>query len=149
MPSIFKLWLNVKREFQNFYGVKTGGMAAMLRQLGIALEGRHHSGIDDCRNTARICQRMLSDGWVPGDASKRAPSCAAKLLHMRKNPMGGGDNGGSRPCRLIGHEGQHSWKECPNNPKSKSYQGTHYSTLRLASEVAAETKTAGENQTRG
>uniref|UniRef100_A0A7S4KAW0 Exonuclease domain-containing protein n=2 Tax=Odontella aurita TaxID=265563 RepID=A0A7S4KAW0_9STRA len=41
-------------------------MAGMLRELGMELRGRHHSGIDDCRNIARICERMLKDGWVPG-----------------------------------------------------------------------------------
>ena len=33
--------------------------------LGLALEGRHHSGIDDSRNIARILQRMIADGYVP------------------------------------------------------------------------------------
>lgn len=34
-------------------------MAAMLRELGLPLEGRHHSGIDDSRNIARIFQTLL------------------------------------------------------------------------------------------
>lgn len=72
VPSIFESWINVKHEFQGLYGKKAGGMNGMLRTLGMDLEGRHHSGIDDCRNIARICQRMLEDGWVPGGAAKRA-----------------------------------------------------------------------------
>ena len=31
-------------------------------------------------------------------------------------------------CRLIGHN--HNWKNCPNNPASKNYNGTHYSKIR-------------------
>ena len=31
-------------------------------------------------------------------------------------------------CRLIGHN--HTWKNCPNNPASKNYNGTHYSKIR-------------------
>ena len=31
-------------------------------------------------------------------------------------------------CRLIGHN--HLWKNCPNNPTSKNYNGTHYSRIR-------------------
>mmetsp|Transcript_36773 Transcript_36773/g.77585 ORF Transcript_36773/g.77585 Transcript_36773/m.77585 type:complete len:240 (+) Transcript_36773:251-970(+) len=66
-PSIFRRWLNIKREYQNFYETKKPkGMVGMLRGLNMELEGRHHSGIDDCRNIGRICQRMLRDGWVPG-----------------------------------------------------------------------------------
>jgi len=29
-------------------------MAGMLNILGMKLDGRHHSGIDDCRNIAKI-----------------------------------------------------------------------------------------------
>ena len=31
-------------------------------------------------------------------------------------------------CRLIGHN--HLWKNCPNNPVSKNYNGIHYSKIR-------------------
>jgi len=34
------------------------GMAGMLSSLGLTLEGRHHSGIDDCRNIARIAKEL-------------------------------------------------------------------------------------------
>jgi len=37
-------------------------MASMLEILKIPLDGRHHSGIDDCRNIAKISQRMVKDG---------------------------------------------------------------------------------------
>ena len=59
-------------------------MPAMLRHLNLRLEGRHHSGIgmlhmkeiefngthfasvsDDCKNIARIMQRMIADGYKP------------------------------------------------------------------------------------
>ena len=40
------------------------GMAQMLAELDLELEGHHHSGIDDCRNLARIVARMASDGCV-------------------------------------------------------------------------------------
>ena len=35
-----------------------------LNILDLELEGRHHSGIDDCKNIARICTKMLEDGWI-------------------------------------------------------------------------------------
>ena len=37
----------------------------MLTTLKMDLEGRHHSGIDDCKNIGRIATRMLEDGWRP------------------------------------------------------------------------------------
>lgn len=37
-------------------------MVGMLEYLGIKLEGRHHSGIDDTKNIAKILLRIISDG---------------------------------------------------------------------------------------
>lgn len=36
----------------------------MLTVLNMDLIGKHHSGIDDCRNICRIVQRMIQDGCV-------------------------------------------------------------------------------------
>jgi len=36
----------------------------MLRDLGIELVGKHHSGIDDARNIARIVTKLLEGGAV-------------------------------------------------------------------------------------
>lgn len=71
-PAAFTQWINIKTAFKSFYGVKAGGMTHMLALLEMELEGRHHSGIDDCRNIARICARMLEDRWdpVPTSATK-------------------------------------------------------------------------------
>jgi len=65
IPSHFNKWINVKKEFSKLYETKSYGMKFMLNILGLELEGRHHSGIDDCKNIARICTQMLNDGWVP------------------------------------------------------------------------------------
>lgn len=45
--------------------MKAYGMTGMLERLGMEVKGRHHSGIDDSRNIARILRRVVSDGWVP------------------------------------------------------------------------------------
>jgi hypothetical protein len=37
-------------------------MADMLEQTRLGLEGRHHSGIDDCRNIARLVQHLAARG---------------------------------------------------------------------------------------
>ena len=65
VPPHFKKWINVKKEFSKLYNKKAYGMTGMLNILDLELEGRHHSGIDDCKNIARICTQMLNDGWVP------------------------------------------------------------------------------------
>lgn len=63
IPSLYKHFINIKKEASEFYKVKSLGMDGLLNWLKMDLLGRHHSGIDDCRNIARIFQRMLSDGY--------------------------------------------------------------------------------------
>ena len=65
VQGYMKNWLNIKREFQRYYGKKAGGMVGMLNLLELELQGRHHSGIDDSLNIARICSKMIQDGWIP------------------------------------------------------------------------------------
>jgi ERI1 exoribonuclease 3 len=67
-PSHFDSWINVKRVFAKQHGLpprKTRGMASMLKKCNLELEGRHHSGIDDCKNILRIVQTMQDAGWQP------------------------------------------------------------------------------------
>lgn len=63
--ALFKRWINIKRSFHNVYGGKRrpGGLISMLKALGITHQGRHHSGIDDCRNLLCIVEKMRKDGW--------------------------------------------------------------------------------------
>ncbi|GBE78213.1 exonuclease [Sparassis crispa] len=69
----YNRWINVKKAFRKYYGMKhpPGGMLQMLQKLDLELEGRHHSGIDDCRNILRIVRKMRMDGWRPaGDLTR-------------------------------------------------------------------------------
>jgi len=61
-PTFYRRWVNVQRPFKEQYTGFRGGMARMLKHLRIPLVGRHHSGIDDCRNTAKILLSLLQDG---------------------------------------------------------------------------------------
>lgn len=63
IPSHFKRWINIKKESQKLYGQKAKGMVSALNFLGLEMEGRHHSGIDDSKNIARMCVKMIEDGW--------------------------------------------------------------------------------------
>ena len=55
-------FVNIKKEFETFYGKFVGGMYNMLKALNMTLDGRHHSGIDDTRNITKILVKMLTDG---------------------------------------------------------------------------------------
>lgn len=69
VPGYFSKWINVKQAFESFYQPRrrVKGMMDLLAYLNIKPQGRHHSGIDDSRNIAAICQRMLHDGCVFAD----------------------------------------------------------------------------------
>lgn len=71
-PKYFDEWINVKEVFSKFYSMKrqVSGMAAMLKYLKMDLLGRHHSGIDDCRNIARIIQHIVKEGCVMKNTGK-------------------------------------------------------------------------------
>ena len=72
LPLYFNEWINIKIAFSKLYpGLKSGGMDKMLSSLHMELIGRHHSGIADSRNIARIALRMLSDGWSASVTSWR------------------------------------------------------------------------------
>ena len=71
-PVFAERWINVKDVFMEVFELRTKrglGMVRMLNMLGLRLVGRHHSGIDDCRNIARIVQRMIQAGWTPTSES--------------------------------------------------------------------------------
>lgn len=62
VPAPFQTWLNIKRLFSEVTGEKATGMEGMLEVLHLELEGRHHCGLDDCKNIARILEELLKRG---------------------------------------------------------------------------------------
>ncbi|KPA79106.1 putative phosphotransferase [Leptomonas pyrrhocoris] len=76
VPASFQRWCNLKKLMGQLNlapssgggGRKNGGapsgMPEMLRLLGLPLQGRHHSGIDDCRNIASVLCELLKRGYV-------------------------------------------------------------------------------------
>lgn len=86
VPAAFRSWINIKRHFAPARGeTKAPGMAGMLRELDLTLEGRHHRGIDDCRNIARIAQNLVANGATLNITShlpvSRYPAIRLKLRH--------------------------------------------------------------------
>ncbi|XP_071300216.1 ERI1 exoribonuclease 2 [Agelaius tricolor] len=63
-PDILNAWIDLKATYRAFYNRKPKGLNGALQDLGIAFEGREHSGLDDSRNTARLAWRLICDGCV-------------------------------------------------------------------------------------
>mmetsp|Transcript_21982 Transcript_21982/g.54772 ORF Transcript_21982/g.54772 Transcript_21982/m.54772 type:complete len:260 (-) Transcript_21982:94-873(-) len=61
IPPVLRQYCNIKRPFEQLFGWK-GGMVDMLQHLQLPLLGRHHLGIDDARNIARITARLIELG---------------------------------------------------------------------------------------
>lgn len=60
-PQYLKV-INLKHAFVDLYPKKRMGMTGMLEFCGLTLEGRHHSGIDDCNNIVKLFQHLTSKG---------------------------------------------------------------------------------------
>jgi len=63
-PKGFTSWCNIKNLFFEHTGRRVKGMENMLAKCNLELIGRHHSGIDDCRNIARILVYLIQIGAV-------------------------------------------------------------------------------------
>ncbi len=75
MRPIYGEWLNIKEMFRRVLLRRKGpGMMRMMRELGLEPQGRHHSGIDDTRNIARILTHLLTRGatFAPTRQLKRS-----------------------------------------------------------------------------
>lgn len=59
VPPYFKKWVNIKKAFTNITSIRARDMVHMLDKLGLTLDGRHHSGIDDSKNIAKILIELL------------------------------------------------------------------------------------------
>ena len=61
----FNRWINIKKSFYKATGRGVrAGMMGMLKDLNIQHTGRHHSGIDDCKNIAKIVKALAERGYV-------------------------------------------------------------------------------------
>lgn len=82
LPAYYLEWHDLKDSFRAHYRTHTRSFLGMLRHMDMELEGRHHSGIDDARNMARMVVRLLEEGYFfprRGDTtSVRAARAAAQ-----------------------------------------------------------------------
>lgn len=61
--NCYKKYVNIRDDFNTFYDKNAGSMVNMLTKLKLKLIGKHHSGIDDCRNISQIVIKMIQDGF--------------------------------------------------------------------------------------
>jgi inhibitor of KinA sporulation pathway (predicted exonuclease) len=93
VPERYRRWINIKDEFESFYRRRAGGLQGMLSAVGLEFEGRPHSGIDDCVNTARVWRQMCRNGYDPTTAT------------VKWAPRQGGGQGGGRSGNGVGSKG--------------------------------------------
>lgn len=58
-PASFEAHVNLKQEYARVFRTKVSGMARALEHAGLPLDGRHHRGIDDARNIAKLANLVL------------------------------------------------------------------------------------------
>lgn len=63
-PKYAVKWIDIRKLFASFYGMKSGNLSTMLARLGLQFEGRQHCGLDDSRNIVRVTTQMIKDGCV-------------------------------------------------------------------------------------
>lgn len=65
LQPYLKKFINIKDIWcHTLFKSKATGMAGMLESLELALDGTHHSGIDDSKNIAKIAFELVNRGGV-------------------------------------------------------------------------------------
>jgi len=67
MLTFHRQWGNLKSWYLKTIPQRKriNGIKDMLQSLEMKLEGRHHNGIDDCKNMAKICGHLLGRSFKP------------------------------------------------------------------------------------
>jgi inhibitor of KinA sporulation pathway (predicted exonuclease) len=61
-PRWARKWIDVRKLFSNYLGVKRCSIANMLAFYDFEFDGQQHCGLDDAKNIARILIRLAKDG---------------------------------------------------------------------------------------
>jgi len=71
LDRLFSEWSNMKKPFKRVMKHKERvSFVKMMDHLNLEITGHHHSGIDDCRNIAKICHQLTTRG-----ANMTNPNC--------------------------------------------------------------------------
>ncbi len=77
LPAPLRAWCDLRLLYARHYRRRPQGLAGALRDLGIAFQGREHSGLCDARNTAMLAARMARDGCRIGVTRTCRPAAGA------------------------------------------------------------------------
>lgn len=61
-PRWAKKWIDVRKLFSNWLGVRRCNIANMLAFYNLKFEGNPHCGLDDAQNIARVLICLAKDG---------------------------------------------------------------------------------------
>ena len=61
-PGGLNTWIDIRAVYKQFFNRRPEGLNGALREVGLAFEGREHSGISDARNTAALVWSMVKAG---------------------------------------------------------------------------------------
>ncbi|RNA33870.1 3 -5 exoribonuclease 1 [Brachionus plicatilis] len=61
-PRWAKKWIDVRKLFSNWLGVRRCNIAKMLAYYDLEFEGSQHCGLDDAQNIARVLIHLAKDG---------------------------------------------------------------------------------------
>lgn len=64
VPEYMTSWINLKKAFSEVTGYWPKSLPQTMELCGMQPIGRHHSGIDDCRNIAAILKWLAQKGYV-------------------------------------------------------------------------------------
>jgi len=64
VPDYMKKWINVKVSFAEMAQLYPRNMVTMMKYCQLKHEGRLHSGLDDCKNIARVMKDLADRGFV-------------------------------------------------------------------------------------
>jgi hypothetical protein len=92
--------MDIKQCFRVFFEKNPSNLVNGMEQVGMAFEGRAHSGVVDARNTARLLAVMKSKGFVVRLTRDRAE--ATRLAAAAAAATGGGGRVGSALVRASG-----------------------------------------------
>jgi len=62
--EIYLKYVDVKKEFIKIFKIgKKFGLVHFLEYIGTSFEGRQHSGLADCKNTVKLLEHMVKNGY--------------------------------------------------------------------------------------
>lgn len=62
--EIYSNYVDIKKDFTKIFKIgKKFGLIQFLEHIGTQFEGRQHSGLADCKNTVKLLQYMVTNGY--------------------------------------------------------------------------------------